>query len=521
MSIWKNLFYGVTLAWATAAQAATFTYQGQLSDNGSPATNNYDFEFLLFDAASAGTQAGSTVSLSAVPVTDGIFQVELDFGNTFDGSDYWLEVHVRPGGDTGGYTQLLPRQYLSFNPNAQYALEAGVASSASTASTASDGPFWKLGGNTGTGSGDFIGTSDNNPLELRVNGLRVGLITAPNTGSHSPNVLFGSKLAYIDPGVVGATISGGGVVGASTCGDGTQLCVNSVFGDYATVSGGTGNYATSPAATVGGGASNTANDDHSTVAGGFANRAFYRSTVSGGFKNTARGGYAAIPGGIDNLAGGEFSFAAGRRAKVRDGDSASTYYSGDFAGDQGTFIWADSTDADLVSTGDNQFLVRASGGIWFGTDSSPSIPSGRFINTSTGGYLSTGGTWTNSSDRNRKTNFQSIDSQAVLEKVISLPILRWNYKEEDDGTLHLGPMAQDFYAAFGLGADDKHIATVDADGVALAAIQALARENQALKTKLAQLQQALQALQANQQQLLSHLQASPVEKESESREAAQ
>ena len=54
----------------------------------------------------------------------------------------------------------------------------------------------------------------------------------------------------------------------------------------------------------------------------------------------------------------------------------------------------------------------------------------------------------------------------------ALPLARWSYKE-DPGTRHLGPVAQDFYAAFNVGPDDKHIATVDADGVALAAIQGL------------------------------------------------
>ncbi len=501
--------------------AVAFTYQGQLSYNGSPATSTYDFEFLLFDAASAGSQVGSTLSLSDVPVTDGIFQVELDFGNAFDGNDYWLEVHVRPGGSTDGYTQLMPRQYLSFTPNAQYAIAA------------SNGPFWKLGGNTGAGR--FLGTTDSSALELRVNNQRVGKMThAVDDAVHAPNILLGSEHNVIEPTTRGATIGGGGGDPAATnCGDGNQPCINTVSNIYGVVSGGWGNYAAGWYSTVGGGLRNTASG--------------YRATVSGGGSNIASGTMATVPGGSSNLAGGDYSFAAGYRAKVRDGSINSNYYSGDGDGDEGTFVWADFTNADFVSTGPNQFLVRASGGIWFGTTSSPSIPAGQFIATSTGAYLADGGTWTNSSDRNRKTNFQPIDPQAVLEKVISLPILRWNYKEEDENTLHLGPMAQDFHAAFGLGADDKHIATVDADGVALAAIQALAQENRSLKgqlaqlddnhrqqqqklsqlerehrqqqqqlailladreaqqQQLAQLQQALQALQANQQQLLTRL----------------
>ncbi len=76
------------------------------------------------------------------------------------------------------------------------------------------------------------------------------------------------------------------------------------------------------------------------------------------------------------------------------------------------------------------------------------------------------------SDRNLKENFAPVNPREVLEKVAALPITRWNFKG-DEATPHLGPMAQDFHAAFGLGTDERHIATVDADGVALAAIQGL------------------------------------------------
>ena len=86
--------------------------------------------------------------------------------------------------------------------------------------------------------------------------------------------------------------------------------------------------------------------------------------------------------------------------------------------------------------------------------------------------LSDGGAWTNASDRALKADFTSVNAQAVLAKVAQLPIDEWSYKTEN-GQRHLGPVAQDFYAAFGLGADDKHITTVDEGGVALAAIKGL------------------------------------------------
>ena len=97
---------------------------------------------------------------------------------------------------------------------------------------------------------------------------------------------------------------------------------------------------------------------------------------------------------------------------------------------------------------------------------------GQTISTWTGGFLSNGGTWTNSSDRNVKSDFASVDYLEILQKVAGLPISEWRYNAEP-GQRHVGPMAQDFYAAFRLGADDKHIATIDGQGIALAAIQGL------------------------------------------------
>jgi hypothetical protein len=85
----------------------------------------------------------------------------------------------------------------------------------------------------------------------------------------------------------------------------------------------------------------------------------------------------------------------------------------------------------------------------------------------------------NTSDRNAKENFVPVNPRTVLNKVAALPISTWNYKEMRDGR-HMGPTAQDFHAAFGLGGSDKTITTVDPDGVALAAIQGL---NELLKEK--------------------------------------
>lgn len=90
-----------------------------------------------------------------------------------------------------------------------------------------------------------------------------------------------------------------------------------------------------------------------------------------------------------------------------------------------------------------------------------------------GAHLTAGGTWTNGSSRDSKQGFEPIDKQAVLRKVVDLPVTRWQYKGEAVDVHHIGPVAQDFRAAFEVGHDDRYITTIDADGVALAAIQGL------------------------------------------------
>lgn len=124
------------------------------------------------------------------------------------------------------------------------------------------------------------------------------------------------------------------------------------------------------------------------------------------------------------------------------------------------------------------------------------------------GNINATGTITPNSDRNLKTDFAGVDSEAVLEAVGKMPIQQWRFKNEKETVKHMGPMAQDFQSAFGLGEIPTAIATVDADGVALAAIQGLkhrteeqaaelkarAAELQDLKRTVAELKQALDRL---------------------------
>ncbi|MEY4385203.1 MAG: hypothetical protein RLY20_486 [Verrucomicrobiota bacterium] len=104
--------------------------------------------------------------------------------------------------------------------------------------------------------------------------------------------------------------------------------------------------------------------------------------------------------------------------------------------------------------------------------------------TRTGGVYLVSGTITGSSDRNVKENFRPVSPQEVLAKVVTLPITEWNYKADRTTLCHIGPMTQDFRATFGLGETDTGITTVDADGVALAAIQGLNQKLEVSSQKL-------------------------------------
>ena len=134
-----------------------------------------------------------------------------------------------------------------------------------------------------------------------------------------------------------------------------------------------------------------------------------------------------------------------------------------------------------------EFVARASGGVLFYSNST----------ATTGVHLSAGaGSWTSASSAHLKTDFEEIDPGDILAKVVALPVWRWRYKAEAENLRHLGPTAQEFFAAFELGATEEGIMGVDADGVALAAIKGLHALLEEKETQIQALQQQLENLQA-------------------------
>ncbi len=263
------------------------------------------------------------------------------------------------------------------------------------------------------------------------------------------------------------TVVGGGLLNTAsdlnaTVGGGSGNTANDRF---TTVAGGTLNLAGSTAAVVAGGDHNLAQGAYSSVLGGINNEASgYITVVGGGGGNVATGSYAAIPGGFANHAAGDYSFAAGHNADVKSDHP-------------GAFLFADSNRFDFPSLNANEFAVRATGGARFVTGIDDSG------NPTSGVRLSAGsGTWESLSDYNSKAGFGTVDGQHVLEQLMTIPISTWYYRTQDPSIRHIGPMAQDFHAAFGVGQDGHYISTVDEEGVALAAIQELYRIVQGSET---------------------------------------
>ena len=235
------------------------------------------------------------------------------------------------------------------------------------------------------------------------------------------------------------------------------------------------------AVAIGSGAQATSDDalamGPSSIAGGLAAIVLGPSIANGNF---------GVAIGLQNSASGQFSVAIGKNART--------------ANRQGSVVLGDgcagfSSDS-VYPTANNQVVMRGCGGVKVFTNQ----------NLTSGVELAAGGSgWSAVSDRNRKENFLRVDGEEVLSRLRSMPMTTWNYKTQDGSIRHLGPMAQDFHAAFGLGESELMINSVDIDGVNMAAAQALEARTSAQARRIEALEASNADLRAQNAELRARL----------------
>jgi trimeric autotransporter adhesin len=361
--------------------------------------------------------------------------------------------------------------------------------------------------NTADGAGALLGNTSGS------NNIALGYFAGINITIGSSNIVIGNQGLSTDANII--RIGDGqtqtfiaGVINGNGSGltglDASQLT------SIGNASGGYNNFFVGPSGnSTMSGNGNTANGVGAlrSNTGGTANMADGNGALNnntGGYYNTASG-YAALYGNTI----GSFNAANGAAALGNNTDGSHNTASGNAAlyyNTSGNNNTANGNEALHYSTNgsDNIALGYRAGYNLTGSESgnivigNPGVTGDtniiRIGTTQTATYLA-GTVYADgvalTCDRNAKENFTAINTRDVLARVMSLPVTAWNYKTDGKGVQHIGPMAQDFQAAFQLGTDDKHISVVDEGGVALAAIQGL---NQKLNEKDAEIQDLKQSV---------------------------
>ena len=380
---------------------------------------------------------------------------------------------------------------------------------------AASGPAgWSFSGNS-ISTGNFIGTTNSQPLIFQVNNSPAGYL-----GATDNNTFFGNQSSYtggasnvgigykasvlgkvtnsIAIGNLSLVQPGNGSIGDIAIGDGANITGTGVYSYSMAI----GSMAQAQAANdiIIGRAAN-ANQQYSITIGDAAQSEVSSSTVIGqnaytnasnaiaiGTSATSQApsaislGLNAYANGTNAIAigsgssanitqaQGSYSLALGYRANASQQDAIAL---GDHARAQGSNSIAlganvDVTNNNIVAIGNSGITSTLLNGA---TSTSYALMVGTNNTNGNGAYLTTGGTWTNASDKNLKEDFTTLNADDVLQKINQLDITRWKYKGTNE--YHIGPMAQDFYALFNVGIDDKRISSIDPSGVALVAIKAL------------------------------------------------
>jgi hypothetical protein len=249
------------------------------------------------------------------------------------------------------------------------------------------------------------------------------------------------------------------------------------------------------------GNANTSSGNNSFSAGA-VNHAAGGSSVAIGLVNTASGGASIAIGqasqalgdhsvalGLDNVAGGQSSVAIGNSAVASGARSVALGTLADTNSHVGAFVYGDASTTDfgtmIQATADHQFAVRASGGFRFRTAA--------FLGTGCD-LPASSGTWSCTSSRTAKHLFQDVDGEDLLARLRRVPVETWSYRGEEGGVRHMGPFAEDFRAAFGLGINDVSIGLQDIDGVNMAAVKALTARTEAQTKRIADLEAEMTVL---------------------------
>ena len=472
-----------------AAQGTTaFTYQGQLHDGGTNANGVYTMAFALYDASGTGTgnQIGGTVTATPT-LANGLFTVNLDFGaGSFNGSARWLDITISEGGTTQELSprvQVLPAPYALFASTANNlsgALAgdqlAGVYSNTVTLNNPGNSLSGDGGGVTNVDATLLGGLSSSNFATL--NGLSgsnyVQLTFDPATGS---NDLVASKIRFASNiSILGKTLLSSNFAAFGTA----QFDTNAEFFgpaqfDTNVVFNGQADFDTPPL---------------------FSTNAYFTANVYVGAPNLewqigqmeASFGTTSIPNCLGFINGGTMQMAIAPPGVTVDNEPAGLAVFGSLALLNGGM---EISSGNVSLTTGN---LRVHNGN-FNLDNGTVFIGGNVIVTNqlscgplaVTGYETVTGTVTATdvyADNlvyttivagipfAAKSSLSSLKGQDILNQVASLPISTWGSKS-DAQTHHVGPMAHDFQAAFGLGKDDQTISLVDESGVALAAIQAL------------------------------------------------
>ena len=382
------------------AQSTAFTHQGRLTDNGATANGLYDLQFALFDALSGGAQQGATITRDDVPVTNGVFTVQLDFGATpFNGAARWLQISVRAGASTGAYTLLNPRQPLSATPYAirsqsaaasdnaaqlggvaasQYVQTAdtrladartptaGSANYIQNTTTPQAASNFNISGN-GTAGGTLSGNVVNAATQFNLNGARIlsnagpgNLFAGENAGAAN-STGFSNAFVGFQAGQANVTGSFNAFSGQASGRDNTTGAGNSFFGALAGLRTTTGD--NNAFVGVGAGRSNTTGFNNAFV-GAYAGE----SNTTGGFnvligrqagQNVTTGSGNVFLGndtGVNNL-GGSSNTLIGAGANVSsDGLS--------FATAIGSLATVSTNNTIVLGRGDGSDSVRVPGAIF-------------------------------------------------------------------------------------------------------------------------------------------------------------